>query len=61
MKPEIRNPNTEEKSGAGIQGPKRPVGCVFWASGFGLLLAALARRHSGSDFGFRASDLEVWS
>jgi len=61
MKPEILNLNTEGKPGAEIQGPERPVGCVFRASGFGLLLAALARRCSGSDFGFRALDLEVWS
>jgi len=48
-KPEIPQSGTKSECSLARAG-------LIRISGFGLLLAALSRRRSGSDFGFRASD-----
>jgi hypothetical protein len=57
-------PNSEGRDPKEIRRPKFEMthaairSSVFGFSEFGLLLAALSRRRSGSEFGFRVSDLK---
>src|SRR6266478_3432363 len=53
-KSEIRNPKPERNPKVEI----RKIHRLRSRSGFGFVLAALTRRRSGSDFGFRVSDFE---
>jgi hypothetical protein len=56
LKSEIRIPKSEiPQSGTKSECALARAGLIR-ISGFGLLLAALSRRRSGSDFGFHASD-----
>jgi len=53
-KPEIPQSGTKPEIQGAVVARSQPAG-----SNFGLPLAALSRRRSGSEFGFRYSDLSI--